>query len=542
MPIAPAHDSFLPPMTPSRPASRRAGILVPLFSIPSSRSWGIGEIGDIEPMARWLESAGQRLLQLLPINEMPPGETSPYSALSAMAVDPQFVALHALEDFEEIGGEEGLERGLRDRLDRVRMSPLIAYPVVRELKQIALRRSFAHFRDTEWAGGTRRAAAFRVYREQQSWWLDDYALFRALHARHDERAWTDWPEPLRMRQPRALDAARHELADDVLFRQYVQWVAGDQWGTARDRAGPVALFGDLPFMVSGDSADVWARQDEFRLDASVGVPPDAFSGTGQDWGLPVYRWDVLARRDFDWLRHRARRNADLYDGYRVDHLVGFYRTYFRPDGGEPRFTPADEASQRALGERVLAVLREPGSEIIAEDLGTVPDFVRESLTRLAVPGYRVFRWEREWHSPGQPFRDPSAYPAASVATSGTHDTEPMVIWWETAPREEREAVLAMDAMKDLLSEEDRSRALEAQNLPHVMHEALLEAMFASGADLLILPIQDVFGWRDRINEPATVGAGNWTWRLPWPSDRLPTEAAAIAVASQLREWSRRHGR
>ena len=102
---------------------------------------------------------------------------------------------------------------------------------------------------------------------------------------------------------------------------------------ARERAGDVALFGDLPFMVSGDSADVWARQDEFRLDASVGVPPDAFSETGQDWGLPVYRWDVLAERDFDWLRHRARRNADLFDGYRVDHLVGFYRTYFRPHDG-----------------------------------------------------------------------------------------------------------------------------------------------------------------------------------------------------------------
>ena len=122
---------------------------------------------------------------------------------------------------------------------------------------------------------------------------------------------------------------------------------GDQWGTrARRGAGPSQLFGDLPFMVSGDSADVWARQDEFRLDASVGVPPDAFSATGQDWGLPVYRWDVLAERDFDWLRNRARRNADLFDGYRVDHLVGFYRTYFRPhDGGEPRFVPDDEEAQ-----------------------------------------------------------------------------------------------------------------------------------------------------------------------------------------------------
>jgi 4-alpha-glucanotransferase len=406
-----------------------------------------------------------------------------------------------------------------------------------------LRRAFAHFRDNEWGRGTRRAAAFRAYREAESWWLDDYALFRALHARFDERAWIDWPEPLRTRYPEALTAARDELADDLLFRQYLQWVAGDQWGSAREAAGEVALFGDLPFMVSGDSADVWARQDEFRLDASVGVPPDAFSKTGQDWGLPVYRWDVLAERDFDWLRNRARRNADLYDGYRVDHLVGFYRTYFRPlDGGAPQFTPPDEADQTRLGERVLEVLRETGVEIIAEDLGTVPDFVRESLARLNVPGYKVFRWERKWHDHGKPFRDPLEYPAVAVATSGTHDTEPMAIWWENAPREERQAVLAIPSIQARLPDADRARALDAVGLPHAAHEALLDILYASGANILILPIQDVFGWRDRINQPATVGNDNWTWRLPWPADRISTEPPAMAVANQLREWSRRHGR
>jgi 4-alpha-glucanotransferase len=307
--------------------------------------------------------------------------------------------------------------------------------------------------------------------------------------------------------------------------------------------GAVALFGDLPFMVSGDSADVWARQDEFRLDASVGVPPDAFSDAGQDWGLPAYRWDVLSERDFDWLRCRARRNADLYDGYRVDHLVGFYRTYVRPHGGgDPQFTPADQASQQALGERVLAVFREPGSEIIAEDLGTVPDFVRESLAQLAVPGYKVFRWERHWHADGQPFKDPVEYPAAAVATSGTHDTEPMAVWWENAPPEERQAVLAIPSVRDRLADEDRERIGRQSGLSHALHEALLESLYASGADLLILPVQDVFGWRDRINQPATTGDDNWTWRLPWPCDRLGTEAAALAVGDQLREWSVRHGR
>ena len=494
-------------------------------------------------MTRWLGGAGQGLMQLLPINEMPPGETSPYSALSAMAIDPQFISLEALEDFAAIGGEAALEPTLRQRLDGVRVASRIDYQTLRPLKHTVLRRTFAHFRDREWASGTRRASAFRTYMAQQAWWLDDYALFRALHARYDERAWTDWPLALRDRVPEALDAVRLELADDILYRQYLQWVAGDQWGSARDRTGNVALFGDMPFMVSGDSADVWARQDEFRLDASVGVPPDAFSETGQDWGLPVYRWDVFRERDFDWLRNRAQRNADLYDGYRVDHLVGFYRTYFRSlAGGAPEFTPPDEASQRALGERVLAVFREPGSEIIAEDLGIVPDFVRQSLTNLGIPGYKVLRWERDWNAPGQPFTDPAEYPANAVATSGTHDTEPMVVWWENASREERHAVLATPSIGGRLNAEERARQIEQPGLSHWMREALLETLFASGADLLILPVQDVFGWRDRINQPATIGEDNWTWRLPWPSDRLGAQPEALAIANQLREWSQKHGR
>ena len=528
-------------MTPGS-GSRRAGALIPLFSIPSSRSWGVGEIGDIASITRWLEAAGLRILQLLPINEMPPGETSPYSALSAMAIDPQFITLPEVEDFGAIGGEDALESPFRERLDSVRLAARIQYPEVRELKDIALRRCFAHFQCRELAGHTRRADRFGEYVTEQAWWLDEYALFRALHARHEERAWFDWPEALRTRQREALGQARLELADEILFRQYVQWLAGEQWRGARRAAGEVALFGDLPFMVSGDSADIWARQDEFRLDASVGVPPDAFSETGQDWGLPVYRWDVLAERDFDWLRDRAHRNADLFDGYRVDHLVGFYRTFYRPhDGSPPRFTPDVEDDQRTLGERVLSVFREPGSEIIAEDLGVVPDFVRASLARLGIAGYKVFRWERHWHIEGQPFKDPREYPPVSVATSGTHDTEPMVIWWEDASPSEREAVLAIPSVRALLTPEDFA-TIDTPGLPHAIHGALLETLFASGSNTLILPIGDIFGWRDRINQPATVNEWNWTWRLPWPCDRMSTEPAAMQVARQLAEWCARTGR
>lgn len=524
---------------------RRAGLLVPLFSLRSARSWGIGEIGDIAAAARWLDSAGLTLLQILPINELPPHETSPYSSLSAMAVDPQYLSLDDVEDFAALGGERALEAELRARLESVRAAENVEYAGVRRLKQVALRRAFERFRDTELRGGSERARAFRAFTDEQSWWLDDYALFRALHERRGPAPWTDWPEGLRARDPVAMADARAELEDQIRYRQYLQWLAHEQWQAARSAAGRVVLFGDLPFMVALDSADVWARQDDFRLDASLGVPPDAFSETGQDWKLPVYRWDVIAEGGFTWLHQRARRNASLFGGYRVDHLVGFYRTFSRPLGGSAgpgEFTPPDEPSQIALGERVLRVFLESGAEIVAEDLGVVPDFVRASLTRMHVPGCKVFRWERLWKDHGCPFVDPASYPALSVATSGTHDTEPMVTWWALAPPDERAAALTIPLVAERLDSEAARAAVVDAALPPAVRDAFLEALIASSSSLVILPVQDVFGWADRINTPATVNDQNWTWRMPWPNERLAFEPEAAAAVKRLRDWCKRHHR
>ena len=522
--------------------SRRAGLLIPLFSLKSTRGWGIGEIGDIASAARWIESAGLSLLQLLPINELPLHETSPYSSLSAMAIDPQYLTLADVEDFAAIGGERALEAELRTDLERLRAEPAVNYAGVRRLKHLALRRAYERFRDTELRTGSARARAFQAFTEEQAWWLADYALFRALHEKM-RTPWTEWPEGLRTYRPVALAAARAELSDDVCYREYLQWLASVQWQVARTVSGRVALFGDLPFMVALDSADVWARQHDFRLDASLGVPPDAFSDTGQDWKLPVYRWDVIAEGGFAWLRQRARRNAALFGGYRVDHLVGFYRTFWRNLGdstGPGWFTPADEASQMALGEQVLQVFRDGGAEIVAEDLGLVPDFVRASLARMSIPGCKVFRWERLWHSEGQPFADPLTYPTLSVATSGTHDTEPMVTWWETAPHDEKQAVLAIPLVAQRLGPDACRAALESPTLLPPVRDAFLEVLIASSSDLVILPVGDVFGWSDRINTPATVNARNWTWRLPWSDERLAFEPDAVAAVKRLREWTARY--
>ncbi len=517
---------------------RHAGLLIPLFSLPSSHSWGLGEILDIPIIGRWLREAGQDLLQVLPINEMAPGQKSPYSAITAMAIDPIFISLRGVEDFLALGGEPALDGAARDTLSEVRAGERVEHDRIRPVKNAALRLAFDRFYRDQLRPQGPRAAAFAAYVEQQGWWLDDYAVFRTLHAAQRERAWMTWPKDLRSRHTRALDRARRELEREIVFHEYLQWQADMQWHAAREQA-QVALFGDLPFMVDVDSADVWANQDLFDLDASVGVPPDAFSKTGQNWGLPVYRWDVMAERGDVWLHERARRSAALYDGYRIDHLVGFYRTYAIPNGGgKARFRPPGEPAQLVQGERVLGVFREEGSRIIAEDLGIVPDFVRASLARLGIPGFKVLRWEREWHQVEQPFRDPLTYPPLSVATSGTHDTEPMAVWWNRATQKERKHVGEIPMLRSALDHCDLATA----DFTPALRDVLLEVLFASGSDFLILPIQDVFGWRDRINVPATVSDENWTYRLPWPVDVLDSQADAQERAARLREWAGRYRR
>lgn len=506
---------------------RRAGALVPLFSIPSSESWGIGEIADLPAFAAWARRAGLSVVQLLPVNEMADGQSSPYSALSAMAIDPIFIAVRDVPGFAASGGEASLGREQREQLDELRRSSSVRHRDVRELKTGVLRSLFERFVESEWRADGPLAARMRAYAQREGWWLRDYTLFRALHAKYEARFWKEWPAPLRDRDPQALDAARDELRNEVLYCEWLQWIADEQWQAARRASAGVAILGDFPFMVSSDSADVWSRQDEFDVEASVGVPPDAFSETGQDWGLPLYRWDVHEARGYEWLRQRARRCAELFDGFRVDHLVGFYRTYARKED-RAYFSPPEEAEQLAQGERLMAVFQDSGAAIIAEDLGTVPDFVRESLNRLGVPGLKVMRWEREWKVDGQPFKDPAAYPPASVAISGTHDTETIAEWWDSAAPDERARVAELPLLRKagVTPDSDFSAALR---------DALLGALFAAGSDLLLIPVQDIFGWRDRINTPAVVNDDNWCWQLPWRVDQLEKQPEAVERAGFLRQ-------
>src|SRR5262245_44847046 len=263
---------------------RRAGMCVPLFSLRSSRSWGIGEMLDVVPFAAWLRSASQSFLQILPLNELAPGETSPYSALSAMALDPRYISIGAIDDAVDF------EQRWADEIASVRRSDRIQHELVRSLKHRALRVCFDRFFEREWRRGTSRGVELQTFIGNEAWWLDDYSLYRALRAEAGEKPWTHWDPALRERRPDALAASRAQLAREILFHNYVQWIASRQWRDARLAAAGVEILGDFPFMVTIDSADVWSRQGEFILDASVGTPPDAFSETGQEWGLPPYKW------------------------------------------------------------------------------------------------------------------------------------------------------------------------------------------------------------------------------------------------------------
>ncbi len=489
---------------------RQSGISVPLFALASTESWGIGEFRDLPMFAKWASEAGQSVIQILPINEMPPVERSPYSAMSAMALDPIYISLPQVVDFAALGGEMALDAADRAALESLRGSARIRYPEIRTLKQRWLRHSYDRFVRLEVSRGTPRAALFDAFVADEAWWLDEYAVFRALHALHEELPWHLWPEPLARAEASAVGAARQALRSEITYRMYLQWLAAEQWADAKRLAWPLRIFGDLPFMNSADSPDVWARQDEFRFDATIGVPPDAFSETGQDWGLPPWRWDVMAKTDFAWMRARARRYAALYDGFRIDHLVGLYRMYIRPvDKSVPAFfEPADELIQVGLGETMIGVLGSgvPAPMLIAEDLGVIPNFVRESMARVDLPGLKVLRWERHWDENGHPLIDPKTFPECSVATTGTHDIEPLA------------------ATEDGQTDEQRT--------------ATLRSLLSAGSRLTLIPLQDVFGWADRINTPAVVDEINWTWRLPLPVDKWLDGPSTVEPADRLRAWTR----
>ena len=290
------------------------------------------------------------------------------------------------------------------------------------------------------------------------------------------------------------------------------------------------LGGDLAFSPCRESAEVWANQEMFDLARTVGAPPDAFAKEGQRWGLPMPNWRRMRAGGFELIRRRVRHARELFELLRIDHVVGLFRTYaFGPDAEAlGNFDPLAEADQRAQGEEIIRIVkREAGAmEVFAEDLGSVPAFVRASLKALGVPGYKVMRWEREWDVATQPFIRPAAYPEFSVATTGTHDTDTMTEWWRAARADERKQFVtglglggAVDVKRDTLSES--------------AVKAIICALYNAPSRIAIATVQDLFGWDSRVNIPGTVSDANWKWRLPFALDDPQKSPQLIARIEAL---------
>jgi 4-alpha-glucanotransferase len=497
------------------PKRRRAVVLMPLFSLRGG-GFGVGEIPDLPRFARWAAGAGFQVVQLLPVGAVCGGETSPYSAASAFAIDPVYLGLDACEDFRLAGGRAALSRDEQALLEELNGAPRVRWAEVGALKARAAGRAFARFQRDEWRSGSDRARALSRFIEERRDWLADYALFSVLHDRAGAH-WLQWDPALRERQPQALAAAREELHEEILYRSWLQWQLDLQWHEARaegERHG-VALMGDLPFVVATDSADVWCHQDIFHAELRVGTPPDAFSAEGQDWGLPLYDWEAMARDDFAWMRARARRAGELYALYRVDHVIGLYRTFFRTaDRSRSGFVPPEEPEQIRLGETLLRILSDAG-EVVAEDLGMVPPFLRPSLTAMEIPGYRVLRWEKDdVHEDDERvvvFRDPAEWPELSVAASGTHDIETNAEWYDALGEDERAALAAIPGLEAVADHE---------KFCDEIRDALLRVLYASPSELAAIPFQDALGSRERVNVPGTVTESNWTYRMPMTLEAL----------------------
>jgi 4-alpha-glucanotransferase len=560
------------------PENKIAGVLAPLFALRGENDLGIGDIGALREFIDWIAQAGFKLVQLLPINETG-GDNSPYNAISAMAIEPTTLRLAAgsprdltREDFEVTIADVDLPRLRRGSVKNHQ---------VKKLKRVLLEKAFASFR--KYAGRSRRSA-FRDFCAAESAWIDGYALFRALmEGNCESEAWDKWPEEHRsVRSARAwlhqqTRQKRENFCERENFFRYVQWVAHEQWREMKSfaKARGVALMGDIPFGVSYYSADVFARPDEFALDWSGGAPPEPYfkddeftQKWGQNWGIPLFRWDVMRQHNFDWWRGRIRGVRRIFHLFRIDHVLGFYRIYafpWRPNrskeflsldwdemlkrtgGRAPHFAPRDDSSRkncemnRREGEEYLrTVLQEAGARrVIGEDLGTVPNYIRPHLHSLGVAGFKIPQWEfyNGRVTPG------SEYERLSIATYATHDHKPLrALWEETFER----STSTSDQARFELEKIARFAGFHPKNdkieFEKDFYPVIMEALFKSESWIAIVMVTDLLARKYRFNVPGTATRSNWVRRMQRTISQLranPTEQGRMQMIRQLLQKSGR---
>lgn len=471
---------------------RTAGVLLHITSLPGGQ--GIGDLGSSAyAFVDFLQAAGQHWWQILPLG--PPAEgNSPYSAYSAFAGNPLLISLEALQKKGWLRADD-----LPDIFDQD--SNRVDYAAVAQAKSNCLRQAFGRFQQQAFPEDR---AAYDEFCEKNSSWLTDFAFFAAILSHCGQSDWSQWPISLVKRHESDLADLARNWADDMHFARFVQFLFDQQWTALKSYANQrdVHIYGDMPIFVAYESADVWANQSQFQLDSAgrretvAGVPPDYFSQTGQLWGNPLYRWDVMAADNYAWWVQRFAAALRQFDLFRVDHFRGFESYWEIPATAqtavEGHWQPGPGAAPFDAARAVLGQL-----PIVAEDLGLITDAVHHLRDQLRFPGMRVFQFG--FADLADDYHRPTSYPEHSVAYTGTHDNDTLMGWYsQRQPPVDRPDPLELNAQSDLPP--DRQ---------------FINAVFHSSADTVIIPMQDWLGLGNeaRMNVPG-LPSGNWTWRLP----------------------------
>jgi 4-alpha-glucanotransferase len=505
------------------PRRRRSGILLHPTSLPGR--YGIGDLGpEAFRFVDFLAETHQRVWQVLPLGPTGYGD-SPYQCFSAFAGNPLLISLDELR-------REGLltEEDLGDAPAFPEES--VDFGAVIDFKQPRLQKAYERFQAT--ADPSARDA-FEAFRREQASWLADYALYATLKEEHEGRAWTTWEPELRDRQPASLERVRKDRAGAIRARELWQHLFARQWGRVHQacRARDIRVMGDIPIFVAHDSADVWAHPELFLLEKDghpsvvAGVPPDYFSATGQLWGNPLYRWDVMARDGFAWWVERFRHTLRQMDLVRLDHFRGFESYWEIPGGAE---TAINGRWVKGPGAALFVALRDALGElpIVAENLGVITPEVEALRRQFGFPGMAILQFAWGTDPQGSTFI-PHNLTRDVVDYSGTHDNDTTVGWWTAGVGDSTRTAAEVEEEHDYVRRYLRTDGSE-------IHWDFIRAVLASVADLAVVPLQDVLGLGNeaRMNLPGRPG-GNWRWRFR--DGVLDAE-----VRRRLAEMTRLHGR
>ena len=397
----------------------RAGALIPLFTVYSGNSFGIGDLGDLKLIVDWAKLTANSIIQLLPMNEVGP-LFCPYDALSSFALEPAYICL---KDFASLR---------KERFNPVsKDNSYVDYTVKKEKLRLLW--------DVYLLQDLSEEFAFEDFQKENAYWLLDFALFKVLKDFNQGKPWYEWEDKFKHRNRQALQEFWQDNIEQITFHMWLQWVLFKQFKSAQDyaRVNNVFLKGDLPVLVSRDSADVWAHPGFFKLDFAAGAPPDMYCAKGQRWGMPTYNWGNIAKDGYLYIKEKLRYAEKFYNILRVDHVVGLFRIWSIPyndpeenQGLNGFFDPKDENLWGEHGRNILSILVKNTKMLLcAEDLGVIPKCCTDTLREFGIPGNDVQRWVKDWNT-RHDFLAPEQYRKLSVAMLSTHDTTNWPAWWE----------------------------------------------------------------------------------------------------------------